>query len=190
MSKNYPSNEDEKREVDASYEKILPITDEDIENALYAAKLISYAQGFELMGKVSKDMNWGINRAEVARIWRGGCIIRSAFLDDITNAYNEDSNLTNLLFSSFYKTVLPQNIESLRKVVALATLKGIPVACVSAALNYYDAITTASLPANLLQAQRDYFGAHTYERVDLPRGEFVHTNWTGEGGDTVSTVYI
>lgn len=161
---------------------------EDIEGAMYASKLISYAQGFELMAKKSNEKKWGIHLAAVAKIWRGGCIIRSKFLDDIAFAF-EKEQIETLLSSDFYKNILPEAIISLRKVVASASMNGIPVACMSAALAYYDAMRTDKLPANLLQAQRDYFGAHTYERVDKPRGEFFHTNWTGEGGDTISTIY-
>ena len=160
----------------------------DIEGAMYASKLISYAQGFELIDTKSKEKKWGINLAAIAKIWRGGCIIRSMFLDNIAAAY-EHETIDTLLASNFYKQMLPEAIESLRNVVAAATLNGIPVPAMSAALAYYDSMRTDQLPANLLQAQRDYFGAHTYERIDKPRGEFFHTNWTGEGGDTVSTTY-
>ena len=160
----------------------------DIEGAMYASKLLSYAQGFELIATKSHEKKWGIDLAAIAKIWRGGCIIRSKFLDDIASAY-EKEQIETLLSSDFYKKMLPEAIVSLRKVVASASLNGIPVASMSAALAYYDAMRTDKLPANLLQAQRDYFGAHTYERVDKPRGEFFHTNWTGEGGDTISTTY-
>ena len=160
----------------------------DIEGAMYASKLISYAQGFELIATKSTDKQWGINLAAIAKIWRGGCIIRSTFLDNIAAAY-EHETIDTLLASNFYKHVLPEAIASLRNVVAAAALNGIPVPAMSAALAYYDAMRTDQLPANLLQAQRDYFGAHTYERTDKPRGEFFHTNWTGEGGDTISTTY-
>ncbi|MDD4150801.1 MAG: decarboxylating NADP(+)-dependent phosphogluconate dehydrogenase, partial [Bacteroidales bacterium] len=164
------------------------IKPDDIEGAMYASKLISYAQGFELMATKSNEKKWGINLAAIAKIWRGGCIIRSKFLDDIAYAY-EKEQIETLLASDFYKQNLPNAIISLRKIVASASLNGIPVASMSAALAYYDAMRTDNLPANLLQAQRDYFGAHTYERIDKPRGEFFHTNWTGEGGDTISTTY-
>lgn len=186
-------------------------TAQEIEAAIYAAKLLSYAQGFNLIYATSLANDWGIDLAKVAKIWRGGCIIRSRFLDDIAAAFEEggkendgredDSrkkdgekgsnqySSCNLLLSSFYKSELLSTIPALKKVVATAALSGIPAACLSDALNYYNAITQKRLPANLLQAQRDYFGAHTYERVDAERGKFFHTNWTGEGGDTVSTVY-
>lgn len=166
----------------------ISITQDDLEAALYASKLISYAQGFELITEKSKQENWGINPAEVAKIWRGGCIIRSLFLDDLATAFQTET-LQTLMESSFYKKNLPDAISALRKLVAAATLAGIPIPALSSALSYYDSITAEVLPANLLQAQRDYFGAHTYERIDAPRGKFFHTNWTGEGGDTVSTTY-
>lgn len=171
------------------YNHLIPLDSNNLEAAIYSCKLISYAQGFELITSKSAQTGWGINPAQVAKIWRGGCIIRSKFLDDIAATYAANENIENLMMSDFYRNILPQAIESLRKVVAAAAINGIPAACMSAALSYYDAITSSSLPANLLQAQRDYFGAHTYERTDKPRGEFFHTNWTGEGGDTVSTSY-
>lgn len=179
LSKRYP---------DVTLHDTVKITNDDIEAAIYASKLISYSQGFELITQKSKTEQWGINPAEVAKIWRGGCIIRSVFLDDIARSYQIEG-LETLLLSDFYMEVLPMAIKSLRKVVASASINGIPVACMSAALSYYDAMRTEHLPANLLQAQRDYFGAHTYERTDKPRGEFFHTDWTGEGGNTVSTNY-
>ncbi len=173
-----------------SINNIIKISEDDIEGAIYAAKLISYAQGFELITTTSQIKNWGVNAGELAQIWRGGCIIRSIFLDDITNAYRDNSiEIKNLLESNFYQRELPNAINSLRNIVATAALNKIPISCLSSALSYYDAITSQQLPANLLQAQRDYFGAHTYERIDAPSGKFFHTNWSGEGGDTVSTVY-
>lgn len=164
------------------------LNETDIEGAVYAAKLISYAQGFELITKKSAEMGWGVRPDIVAKIWRGGCIIRSTFLDDIADAY-ANGPVESLLLSDFYRTSLPQATESLRKVVAAAALAGVPIPAMGAALAYYDAVRSARLPANLLQAQRDYFGAHTYERTDAPRGQFFHTNWTGEGGTTASTQY-
>jgi len=161
----------------------------ELEKALYLAKIISYAQGFNLMQEASAEYNWDLNYGEIARIWRGGCIIRSAFLDKITEAYQRNVNLHNLLLDPYFKDKIDQAQTSLRSVTATAITHGIPVPCHSSALNYYDGYRTARLPANLLQAQRDYFGAHTYERIDKPRGEFFHTNWTGEGGDTTSTAY-
>jgi len=162
----------------------------DLEKALYLAKIISYAQGFSLMQQVSTDNSWDLNYGEIARIWRGGCIIRSAFLDKITEAYKENPKLNNLLLAPYFQKTIDQAQQGLRNILVTAIQHGIPVPCHSSALNYYDGFRSARLPANLLQAQRDYFGAHTYERLDKPRGEFFHTNWTGEGGDTTSTAYI
>lgn len=161
----------------------------ELEKALYLAKIISYAQGFNLMQEASNEYNWGLSYGEIARIWRGGCIIRSAFLDKITEAYQENPKLNNLLLAPYFKNKIDQAQQSLRNILAMAIKHGIPAPCHSSALNYYDGFRTARLPANLLQAQRDYFGAHTYERVDRKRGEFFHTNWTGEGGDTTSSPY-
>lgn len=158
-------------------EKMLLFTEEELEGAVYASKLLSYAQGFELITSKSQQKGWNIHTAELAKIWRGGCIIRSSFLDDIAHAYTTHGNIENLLLSEFYQKNLPEAIQSLRKVVAAAALNGIPVPCMSAALSYYDSVTTQRLPANLLQGQRDYFGAHTYERTDAPRGEFFHNLW-------------
>lgn len=149
----------------------------ELEGAVYASKLLSYAQGFELITTKSEQKGWNINTPELAKIWRGGCIIRSSFLDDIAHAYAHHGAIENLLLSEFYQKNLPGAISSLRKVVAAAALNGIPVPCMSAALSYYDSVTTRRLPANLLQGQRDYFGAHTYERTDAPRGEFFHNQW-------------
>ncbi len=162
----------------------------DLENALYLSKIISYAQGFNLMQEASKEFGWDLNFGEIARIWRGGCIIRSVLLDKITEAYIENPNLTNLLLAPYFKATIDEAQQSLRNTLSLAIGHGIPAPCHSSALNYYDGYRTARLPANLLQAQRDYFGAHTYERLDKARGEFFHTNWTGRGGDTTSTAYI
>jgi 6-phosphogluconate dehydrogenase len=145
---------------------------EDIRQALYASKIVSYAQGYLLMRAAAKEFGWNLNYGGIALMWRGGCIIRSVFLGDIKNAFDKNANLT-----------------SWRNVVATAAKKGIPVPAFSTALAFYDGYRSATLPANLLQAQRDYFGAHTYERVDKPRGEFSHTNWTGKGGTTASSTY-
>lgn len=161
----------------------------DLEKALYAAKLISYAQGFGLMQAVSDEKQWGLDMGEIARIWRAGCIIRSAFLDDITKGYQRDGNLDNLLLDPYFKEEVIDAQRGLRSVIGMGVAQGIPMPCLSAALAYYDGLRSERLPANLLQAQRDYFGAHMYERVDRPRGEWFHTNWTGEGGDTTSTAY-
>jgi 6-phosphogluconate dehydrogenase len=162
---------------------------DELEKGLYLAKVISYAQGFNLMQEASAEYNWDLNYGEIARIWRGGCIIRSVFLDKITEAYQKNPKLNNLLLAPYFKNKVDQTQQSLRNILATAVKHGIPSPCHSSALNYYDGFRTARLPANLLQAQRDYFGAHTYERIDRPRGEFFHTNWTGEGGDTTSSAY-
>lgn len=161
----------------------------EMENALYLAKVISYAQGFNLMREASAEYDWALNFGEIARIWRGGCIIRSVFLDKITDAYQSIPTLSNLLLAPYFKKVVDQAQQSLRTLIAAAVRHGIPVPCHGSALAYYDGFRTARLPSNLLQAQRDYFGAHTYERIDKPRGEFFHTNWTGEGGDTTASTY-
>ncbi|MBE0655861.1 MAG: decarboxylating NADP(+)-dependent phosphogluconate dehydrogenase [Bacteroidales bacterium] len=158
-----------------------------IKDALYASKIISYAQGYALMKEAAKEYNWDLNYGEIAQMWRGGCIIRSAFLGKITEAYNKFPELQNLVLDPFFKEKLHAAQEGWRSVVVEATLNGIPVPAFSSALAYFDGYRTERLPANMLQAQRDYFGAHTYERTDKPRGEFFHTNWTGRGGDTASS---
>ncbi len=163
---------------------------EDLENALYAAKIISYTQGFALMQAVSDERQWNLNMGEIARIWRGGCIIRSVFLDEITRGYQKDQNLENVLLDPYFKQEILTTQKSLRNILVEGITVGVPMPCFSAALAYYDALRTRNLPANLLQAQRDYFGAHMYERVDEKRGEWFHTNWTGEGGSTTSTAYL
>ncbi|MEA4861209.1 MAG: decarboxylating NADP(+)-dependent phosphogluconate dehydrogenase [Sphaerochaeta sp.] len=158
-------------------------------SALYAAKIISYAQGFSLIKTVGESNGWDLNLASIALLWRGGCIIRSAFLDKISQAFLANGELKNLILDPYFAKILQTNHQSLREVVAQAALNGIPTPSLSAALSWFDSYRTENLPANLLQAQRDYFGAHTYERVDRSRGEFFHTNWTGRGGDTASTTY-
>ncbi len=160
-----------------------------LEQALYASKIISYAQGFSLMHAASDAYDWDLNYGAIALMWRGGCIIRSAFLGDIKAAYDKDADLKDLLFDSFFSKEVLDAGDAWRKVVAGGALAGIPMPAMSAALSYYDGFRCANLPANLLQAQRDYFGAHTYERTDKPRGEVFHTNWTGEGGDTAASLY-
>lgn len=162
---------------------------EDIRNALYASKIISYAQGYTLMKAAAKTYGWDLNYGGIALLWRGGCIIRSVFLGKIKEAFDKNPDLTNLLLDPFFKEKIEKAQAGWRRVVSAAVMNGIPVPAFSSALSYYDGYRSARLPANLLQAQRDYFGAHTYERVDRPRGEFFHTNWTGEGGDTASTIY-
>jgi 6-phosphogluconate dehydrogenase len=162
---------------------------DDLNNALFASKIVSYAQGYVLMKSAAKEFGWKLNYGGIALIWRGGCIIRSAFLGNIKQAYDKNPDLTNLLLDPFFRDKLKNAQVSWRRVVSAAIMNGIPVPAMTSALNYYDGFRSARLPANLLQAQRDYFGAHTYERVDKPRGEFFHTNWTGRGGDTASTTY-
>jgi 6-phosphogluconate dehydrogenase len=162
---------------------------EDIRLALYASKIVSYAQGYMLMRAAAQEQKWNLNYGGIALMWRGGCIIRSAFLGDIKKAYEKNPKLTNLLLDPFFRKAIKQAQKSWRNVVAIAAKKGIPVPAFSTALAFYDSYRSERLPANLLQAQRDYFGAHTYERLDKPRGEFVHTNWTGKGGTTASGSY-
>ncbi|MDY4889670.1 MAG: decarboxylating NADP(+)-dependent phosphogluconate dehydrogenase [Sphaerochaetaceae bacterium] len=162
---------------------------EDIRKALLASKIISYAQGYLLMASAAKTYGWNLNFGSIALLWRGGCIIRSTFLGKIKEAFDLNPQLPNLLLDPYFKGMVSNLIPSWRQVVANAALCGIPAPTFSSALSYFDGYTTANLPANLLQAQRDYFGAHTYERVDQSRGKFFHTNWTGEGGDTAATIY-
>jgi 6-phosphogluconate dehydrogenase len=164
-------------------------TIEDVRQALYASKIISYAQGYMLMRQVSEQYKWKLNFGGIALMWRGGCIIRSRFLGDIKAAYDRNPNLTNLVLDPFFTDALKKAQGGWRRTVALGAALGIPTTTFSNALAFYDSYRSARLPANLLQAQRDYFGAHTYERTDKPRKEFFHTNWTGHGGDTASTTY-
>ncbi|MCQ2435943.1 MAG: decarboxylating NADP(+)-dependent phosphogluconate dehydrogenase [Clostridia bacterium] len=161
----------------------------DIKDALFASKIVSYAQGYTLMRSAAKTYGWNLNYGGIALMWRGGCIIRSVFLGKIKDAFDANPALTNLLLDPYFKEVIEKAQAGWRRVCATAMLNGIPVPAMSTALGYFDGYRTARLPANLLQAQRDYFGAHTYERVDAPRGEFFHTNWTGKGGDTAATQY-
>ncbi|NMB98266.1 MAG: decarboxylating NADP(+)-dependent phosphogluconate dehydrogenase, partial [Clostridiaceae bacterium] len=163
---------------------------EDIRNALYASKIVSYAQGFTLMRAAAKTYSWNLNYGGIALMWRGGCIIRSVFLGKIKEAFDKNYELTNLLLDPYFREKIEAAQDSWRKVVATAVLNGVPVPAFASALNYYDGYRSERLPANLLQAQRDYFGAHTYERVDKPRGEFFHTNWTGQGGTTSASTYV
>ncbi|MDF1574825.1 MAG: decarboxylating NADP(+)-dependent phosphogluconate dehydrogenase [Bacteroidales bacterium] len=162
---------------------------QDIRSALYASKIVSYAQGYTLMREAAREYDWELNYGGIALLWRGGCIIRSAFLDKIKEAFDRNPALPNLLLDPFFKGKVEAAQEGWRKVVATALVNGIPVPAFTTALNYFDGYRSERLPANMLQAQRDYFGAHTYERVDRPRGEFFHTNWTGRGGDTSSSTY-
>jgi 6-phosphogluconate dehydrogenase len=161
----------------------------DLHDALYAAKVVSYAQGYELMKAASVEYNWDLNYGGIALMWRGGCIIRSKFLANIKEAFDTNPDLQNLLLDQFFTQKIEVSQAGWRRVIASAVTNGIPVPCLTAGLNYYDGYRCERLPANLLQAQRDYFGAHTYERIDKPRGEFFHTNWTGHGGNTSSTTY-
>ena len=162
---------------------------EAIRQALYASKIISYAQGYTLMRTAAKTYGWNLNYGGIALMWRGGCIIRSVFLGKIKDAYMKNPELSNLLLDPYFEETIKKLLPAWRKVAAAAVSYGIPAPAMTAALSYFDGYTTDRLPANLLQAQRDYFGAHTYERVDMPRGQFFHTNWTGHGGDTASSSY-
>ncbi|TVR73044.1 MAG: decarboxylating NADP(+)-dependent phosphogluconate dehydrogenase [Marinilabiliales bacterium] len=162
---------------------------EDLRQALYASKMVSYAQGYVLMREAAQEYGWDLNYGGIAMMWRGGCIIRSVFLGKIKEAFDNDPHLKNLLLDPFFKETVHRAQDSWRKVVATAVSNGIPVPALSSALCYYDGYRCERLPANLLQAQRDYFGAHTYERIDKPGGEFFHTNWTGRGGTTASSTY-
>ena len=162
---------------------------ESLRKALYAAKIVSYAQGYTLMRSAAATYGWNLNNGGIALMWRGGCIIRSVFLGKIKEAFDKDPALTNLLMDSYFEETIKGLEDSWREAVAYAVTAGIPVPALSSALAWFDAYTTENLPANLLQAQRDYFGAHTYERIDAPQGTHFHTNWTGEGGDIASTVY-
>ena len=160
-----------------------------LEQALYASKIISYSQGFTLMREAARQYGWDLDYSSIALMWREGCIIRSVFLERIAEAFNENKQLDNLLLAPFFTDKMTWAQKGWRKIIANAALNGIPVPAFSSALSYYDGYRSATLPANLLQAQRDYFGAHTYERTDKPRGQFFHTNWTGRGGDTASSTY-
>jgi 6-phosphogluconate dehydrogenase len=161
----------------------------DIEQAMYAAKIISYAQGYMLLRAAAVEHNWNLNYGGIALMWRGGCIIRSIFLGDIRNAFQRHPNLTNLLMDSFFSEQVMAAQPAWRRVVMKATELGIAIPAMASALNFFDGYRQERLPANLLQAQRDYFGAHTYERVDKPRGQFFHTNWTGRGGEVTAGKY-
>ena len=162
---------------------------EDLENALYLSEIISYAQGFMLFREAAAEYNWDLDFGSIANIWREGCIIRSSLLKHIHDAYENDPELENLLLDPFFHTVADENIPALRRIASLAFSAGIPIPAFSTALSFFDGYRTANGSANLIQAQRDYFGSHTYERVDQPRGKFFHTNWTGEGGDVTAQSY-
>jgi 6-phosphogluconate dehydrogenase len=162
---------------------------EDLRRALYAAKIASYAQGYMLMRAAASEYGWNLNYGGIALMWRGGCIIRSVFLGKIKEAFERDPSLGNLLLDAYFRDQVEGAQGAWRRVVARAVAIGIPVPAMASALSFYDGYRHERLPANLVQAQRDYFGAHTYERVDRPRGEFFHTNWTGHGGAVTSTTY-
>jgi 6-phosphogluconate dehydrogenase len=186
---------DKERRVSASNIYSLEIntserpTIEEVRDALFASKLVSYAQGFDLMKVVSDINGWNLDLASVAKIWRNGCIIRSSFLNNIADSYVKNDKLESLFLSDYYKDEIKTSLEGWRSLVSKAARSGIPVPAFSSAINYFYSFTSNRLPANLIQAQRDFFGAHTFERVDSPRGVFFHENWTGEGGDTMSGVY-
>ncbi len=162
---------------------------EDIRKALLASKIVSYAQGYMLMREAAREHGWNLNYGGIALMWRGGCIIRSVFLDHIKEAFDKNPDLNNLLLDDYFRNLIEECQPAWRRVVAKAVELGIPIPALSTALSFYDGYRSARLPANLLQAQRDYFGAHTYERTDRQRGEFFHTNWTGTGGDVASSTY-
>ena len=187
---------DERVEAAKEYNRNIPAFTGDkaemveaIRQALYASKIISYAQGYTLMRTAAKTYGWNLNYGGIALMWRGGCIIRSVFLGKIKEAYDKDPELSNLLLDPYFKETMQKLIPAWRKVAAAAVQCGVPAPAMTAALSYFDGYTTDRLPANLLQAQRDYFGAHTYERLDSPRGQFFHTNWTGHGGNTAASTY-
>ena len=162
---------------------------DDLRKALFAAKVVSYAQGYALMREAAKEYGWNLNYGGIALMWRGGCIIRSVFLGKIKEAFDKNPSISNILLDPYFSGKLAEAQQGWRNVLCTAMQNGVPAPCMTAGLEYYDGYRTDRLPANLLQAQRDFFGAHTYERTDKPRGEFFHTNWTGHGGDTISTTY-
>lgn len=162
---------------------------EAIRQALFASKIISYAQGYVLMRTAAKTYGWNLNYGGIALMWRGGCIIRSVFLGKIKEAYDADPELSNLLLAPYFKSTIEKLLPAWRQVTAAALQYGVPAPAMTSALSYFDGYTTERLPANLLQAQRDYFGSHTYERLDMPRGQVFHTNWTGHGGTTSASTY-
>ena len=168
---------------------------DNLEQAVYAAKIISYAQGFMLIQNAAKEYKWKLNKPSIALMWRGGCIIRSVFLKDITNAYRQDPDLENLLFNDFFNKAIHKAQSGWRDIVSKGALWGIPTPAFSTALSWYDGYRTKDLPANLLQAQRDYFGAHTflikpeYASKKYPEGQYTHVNWTGRGGNISASTY-
>merc|ERR1719191_1158332 len=178
------SLKEEREKSDGNKEEFV----EAIRQALYASKIVSYAQGFMLLRQAAKEFGWNLNYGGIALMWRGGCIIRSRFLGNIKAAFDKNPALDNLLLDDFFRDAIHKCQASWRKVVSQAILQGVPTPCFSTALAFYDGYRSKKLPANLLQAQRDYFGAHTYELLDSP-GKFVHTNWTGTGGNVSSSTY-
>jgi len=187
---------EERVEASKTFQRTIPPFEGDraemveaIRKALFASKIISYAQGYTLMRTAAAHYGWSLNYGGIALMWRGGCIIRSVFLGKIKEAYDKNPDLKNLLLDPYFKKTMEELIPACRKVVSAAVQYGVPASAMTSALTYFDGYTTERLPANLLQAQRDYFGAHTYERVDQPRGQFFHTNWTGHGGNTAATTY-
>ena len=162
---------------------------DDLKDALYASKIVSYTQGYLLMRAAAKEYGWNLNYGGIALMWRGGCIIRSKFLGKIKDAFDKNPDLHNLLLDDYFRSTILNAQKGWRNIVSTALINGIPVPAMAAALTYFDGYRCERLPANLLQAQRDYFGAHTYERIDQPKGRIFHTNWTGKGGDTSSTAY-
>lgn len=162
----------------------------DLEQALYASKIVSYTQGYVMMRAAAAEFKWNLNYGGIALLWRGGCIIRSVFLGKIKEAFDTTPDLSNLMLDPFFKEKIESSQGAWRRIVAAAVTNGIWIPAMSTALNYFDGFRNPRLPANLLQAQRDYFGAHMYERTDRPRGEFFHTNWTGRGGETASSTYV
>lgn len=196
MARCLSAAKDERLRASAIYERTIPAFSgersafiEDLRRALYVSKIVSYAQGYSLMNAAAKTYGWNLNRGGIAMMWRGGCIIRSAFLGKIKEAFDRDPALDSLLVDPYFAEVIRENIPSWRRVAAAAVSLGIPMPAFTSALSYFDGYTTANLPANLLQAQRDYFGAHTYERTDAPAGVFFHTDWTGHGAGAASTTY-
>jgi len=190
------AQKEERAEAEKIYPRSIPAFEGDkaefveaIRQALYASKIISYAQGYTLMRAAADANGWNLNYGGIALMWRGGCIIRSAFLGKIKEAFDKNPELKNLLMDDYFSETVSSLVPAWRKVAAYAIQAGIPMPAFTAALSYFDGYTCGRLPANLLQAQRDYFGAHTYERTDKNRGEFFHTNWTGCGGDTASSAY-
>ncbi len=160
-----------------------------LRQALLASKIISYAQGYTLMKTAAEHYHWNLNYGGIALMWRGGCIIRSTFLGKIKEAYDKNPELSNLLLDPYFESLIKSLVPAWRKTVSAVLQAGVPAPAMTSALSYFDGYTCSSLPANLLQAQRDYFGAHTYQRIDADRGKFFHTNWTGHGGDTSAAVY-